>query len=165
MPSLLLLRHAKSSWDDPALDDHDRPLAPRGRRATGVLAAHIRSEGIQPALVLCSSSTRTLQTLEGIELSGTADVQVEDELYGASEDGLLQRLHEIADATDSVMVIGHNPAIGALARLLARDDADLAGKYPTGGLATLEFSGSWRDLAPGGNELTRFVTPKGLAAE
>ena len=64
MRYLHVLRHAKSSWDDPGLEDHERPLAPRGRKAGKRLAKHLRREGIQPELVLCSSSRRTRETLE-----------------------------------------------------------------------------------------------------
>src|SRR5437763_11388296 len=73
MPSskhLFVLRHAKSSWDDPALADHDRPLAARGWRAVKTLAEHVRTSGIKPALVLCSSSRRTRETLDGLGLDG-----------------------------------------------------------------------------------------------
>jgi phosphohistidine phosphatase SixA len=64
--TLYLLRHAKSSWQDPTLADHDRPLASRGRRASSVIADHLRRQQITPTLVLCSSSTRTRETLETI---------------------------------------------------------------------------------------------------
>src|SRR5438105_1351672 len=75
--ALYLLRHAKSSWDDPDLDDHDRPLAKRGVRAAGAIARHIWREGIQPALVLCSSARRARQTLDLIAPAiGDADAWV-----------------------------------------------------------------------------------------
>src|SRR5437764_205515 len=67
---LFILRHAKSSWDDPSLSDQERPLAPRGRRAVELLAEHIRSEGVRPAQILCSDARRTRETLEGIGLDG-----------------------------------------------------------------------------------------------
>ena len=73
MPSnkrLFILRHAKSSWDDPGLDDHDRPLAPRGRRAVEALASYLSAREIRPDLVLCSSSRRTRETLDGIAVGG-----------------------------------------------------------------------------------------------
>jgi phosphohistidine phosphatase len=163
MNQLWLLRHAKSSWDDAGLSDHDRPLAPRGERAAKLISEHVRSEGIAPALVLCSSSRRTQETLAAIALPADADVRLEDDVYAASEEGLLERLRGVDDATGSVMVVGHNPGIAGLARLLARDGTELEGKYPTGALATLEFSGGWDALGPHVAELTGFVTPKGLA--
>ena len=79
---LFVLRHAKSSWDDPGQDDHDRPLAPRGRRAVAVLAEYLVANEIRPAQVLCSTSRRTRETMEGIGVGG--EHLVERELYGAS---------------------------------------------------------------------------------
>src|SRR5215831_14982212 len=91
---LYLLRHAKSSWDDPALADHDRPLAPRGRRNGAALAEHVTREGIAPDLVLCSTALRARETLALLlpALGGEAEIQLEDELYGATADELLARL-------------------------------------------------------------------------
>lgn len=169
MKRLYLLRHAKSSWDDPELDDHDRPLAPRGRRAARLIAAHLGGEAITPALVLCSSARRARETLERIApaLGGDVPVQIERELYGASEQSLLARLRAIEDGVESVLLIGHNPAVQQLALSLAGSGERVArvrSKYPTGALATLELGGRWSDLRPGSAELTDFVTPKQLAS-
>jgi len=166
MRTLYLLRHAKSSWDRADLADHDRPLAPRGQRATKRLAKHLRSAGISPSLVLCSSAERARETLDGIApgFESEVPVQVDRTLYGASSDALLERLRALDDALDSVMLIGHNPAIQSLALSLGQGEElePLEQKYPTAGLATLTFAGSWRDLGPGAAELVEFVTPKGL---
>ena len=166
MRHLLLLRHAKSSWDDLDLSDHDRPLAPRGVRATALLSEHLRGADPAPELVLCSSAQRTRDTLEGIRdsLPANVDVSVEDELYGASGDGLLARVRTVDDGVTCVMLIGHNPGIADLARSLVADPHPLSGKYPTGALATLSFGGTWRELRPGEAELAGFVTPKQLAS-
>jgi phosphohistidine phosphatase len=166
---LFLLRHAKSSWDDPRLDDRDRPLAPRGRRASELIAGHLRREGIAPSLVLCSSATRARETLQRvIPALDASDVSIEDELYGASSEGLLQRLREVPGDLESVMLVGHQPAIQELALDLAGDGAELArlrAKFPTGALATLLFAGDWSELAPGSAELVAYVKPKELAGE
>src|SRR4029453_12785732 len=106
---LLLLRHAKSSWDEPGLADHNRPLAPRGRRAAESMARHLRDDRISPALVLCSSARRTRETLE--LLGVVEEVRIERALYGASEDELLDRLQRVPETLDSVMLVGHNPAV------------------------------------------------------
>ena len=167
MKQLFLLRHAKSSWDDSSLPDHDRPLAPRGVRATAVLADHLRAADVAPSLVLCSPARRTRETLEGIRdaLGADVEVQFEHELYGASAERLLERVGDVDDSVESVLLIGHNPGIADLALALAgrgHDVEALRGKYPTGALATLAFEKSWRDLAPGRAELTGYVTPKQL---
>ena len=168
MKRLYLLRHAKSSWEDPKLADQDRPLAPRGRRAAGVMAEHLRRKEIAPELVLCSRSTRTRQTLTRIApgLGESADVQIRSELYAASAADLLEALREVQDEVRSVMLIGHNPGIQDLALTLARGGPEIArvrSRFPTAALATLELKGSWCELAPGGAELTSFVRPKELS--
>ena len=167
--TLYLLRHAKSSWEDPTLPDHDRPLAPRGRRAATLIAEHLRRQRSTPRLVLCSSSERTRETLKRISagLRGGVEVRIEERLYTASASGLLQRLHEVDARVDSVMLIGHYPALQELALSLARTGVDLRRlreKFPTAGLATLAFRGAWDELAPGAAELIAFVTPSELEA-
>jgi phosphohistidine phosphatase len=168
MKRLFLLRHAKSSWEDSELADHDRPLAPRGRRAAKLMGGHMRRERASPGLVLCSSSRRTLETLERIApaLDETIPTSIEQELYAASAERLLDRLRAVEDDVESVLLIGHNPAIEQLALTLAgRGDklSEIRSKYPTGALATLEFDGRWKALRPGAARLTDFVSPKQLA--
>jgi phosphohistidine phosphatase len=167
--TLYFLRHAKSSWEDPGLDDHDRPLAPRGRKAAEVIGAHLRVQRIQPELVLVSSSRRTRETLDGVAPAG--DALIEPELYGAGPREILARLQRLPDGTGSVMVIGHNPAMQTIVLRLAGGAgrspegtalADVERKFPTGALATLTFRGAWRDLEPGAAELVAFVRPKAL---
>ena len=168
---LYLLRHAKSSWSDPSLDDHARPLAPRGEEALSRLRRHLarRQEDGAPELVLCSSARRTTMTLEGIAaaLPARTETRIEDELYAASSGRLLERLRQVADALSAVMVIGHNPGLEDLALLLVTRTDDpvsgrMAAKFPTGALAILTFSGSWVDLAPGTGTLESFVVPREL---
>jgi phosphohistidine phosphatase len=165
---LFLLRHAKSSWNEPGLEDHERPLAPRGRSAVKLLAEHVRSKGIQPEQVLVSSSRRTRETLDGVGPGG--EVLIEPELYGATANGLLDRLRRVPDDTGSVMLIGHNPATQALVLELAdassSDPALLesaALKFPTGALATLELRCPWSELHPRCAALTALVRPKDLS--
>ena len=166
---LFVLRHAKSSWDEPGLDDHERALAPRGQQAVKVLAEHLRSNDIHPVQVLCSTARRTRETLDGVDPDG--ERLIEPELYGASAEGLLERLRQVPAETASVMLIGHNPALQLLVLRLAGstssgDDTNISevrNKFPTGGLATLTFDGTWDTLAPGRAELVGFVRPKQLA--
>ena len=158
---LFVLRHAKSSWDDPALADHDRPLAPRGRRAVKLLAEYIRANHIEPAQVLCSSARRTRETYDGISPGG--ELLVEPELYEARAQRLLERLRRVPDPIPSVMVIGHNPALHMLVlELTAAEGGDLEPKFPTGALATLRFARGWSQLAPGTAELVDLIRPRDL---
>ena len=169
MKRVYVLRHAKSSWDEPALADHDRPLAERGRRAGTAMCGHLRSEGIAPDLILCSTAVRARETLARIEPAlGEPPVKVERGLYGASAAALMERLRRLPDGCESVLIIGHNPGLHDLALELARPRAgreELAVKFPTAALATLELQiGSWRELGPGAAELTAFVRPRDLEA-
>ncbi len=170
--TLYVLRHAKSSWDDPGKPDHDRPLAPRGRKTLPVLADYIASNEISPDVVLCSTARRTRETLAGITVGG--EHRIERPLYDASCDQLIERLRRIPAEAGSVMVIGHNPAMQMLVlKLAGARDASAAGalqgelgeiqhKLPTGALATLSLDCSWADLRPGCAELVGYARPKAL---
>jgi phosphohistidine phosphatase len=168
---LYVLRHAKSSWDDHAAADHERPLSERGRRAVRVIADYLEAKGIEPELVLCSTARRTRETLEGLGLSGT--VMVEHRLYGARSDDLIERLRSLPAGLGSVMLIGHNPALQVLVMRLAAGERSGRGegaegleeirrKLPTGALVTLETTDEWAELDVGSAELVDYVRPKGL---
>lgn len=159
--SLYLLRHAKSSWDDPGLADHDRPLAPRGHRNAAALAEHLRAAGISPSLILCSSAQRARETLAGVlsALDAEAEILIEDCLYGAGTERLLTRLREVPHDVPSVMVVGHNPGLEDLA---ARLDAGTSGApLPTAALATFELASDWPAIALGTAKLIDRYTPRG----
>jgi phosphohistidine phosphatase len=166
---LYLLRHAKSSWAEPGLGDHDRPLAPRGEKAVRRIRDHLAGSADGPELVLCSSARRTTMTLEGIAaaLPSGVDTKIEDRLYAASSGELLARLRSVGDDIGGVMLIGHNPGLGELAhRLVGSGDptlrARMVTKFPTGALATLSFTGSWAELRSGAATLEAFVVPRDL---
>jgi phosphohistidine phosphatase len=160
---LLLLRHAKSSWDDAGLPDRERPLAPRGEKAAVRIAEHVSSQSIAPDLVLCSTALRTRQTLAALlpVLPGEVEIRLEDELYGASLYGLLARLRELEDSVGVVLVIGHNPTLHALALALT-GRGDVLDRFPTGALATVALTTPWAELGEGAGELEGFVVPREL---
>ena len=167
MRRLYLLRHAKSSWEDPALHDRDRPLAPRGRRATARIARWARQRDVRPQLVVSSSAVRAQETLQGV-LPGLGEPEVwsEDTLYAASAETLFERVRALPDVAEDAMLVGHNPGLGDLLLLLAepgelRERAEA--KVPTGALATLEADVErWTELEPGGMRLVSFVVPREL---
>lgn len=169
MRRLWLLRHAKSSWDDPDLPDRLRPLAPRGVRAAAAVERHLRATAVAPDLVLCSPARRAVQTWEGVA-SGVppgTPVTIDEAIYGADSDELLARLREVPTRIGSVLLIGHNPGVQDLAvDLVGAADAGLRerlwAKFPTGALATLEVQGDWRGLAWGAATLLAFVVPREL---
>lgn len=167
MKTLVVLRHAKSSWDDPSLDDHDRPLARRGRKALPLLARRLEEAGPTPDLVVCSSAQRARETLAGVQASlGDVAVRVEPELYMAGTDELIDRLRTLPAEAATVMLVGHNPGLQALILELAATGDQLErvrGKFPTGGLATIELDvETWQDVAPGTGRLVALVTPREL---
>ncbi|HEY8613220.1 MAG TPA: histidine phosphatase family protein [Roseomonas sp.] len=168
MRQLLLLRHAKSAWDDPALSDHARPLNARGRRAIAAMAGAMRGLGLRPELVLVSSSRRTLQTLEGLGvLSGPPRIEPMDDLYLAPWPRLLEAVREVPEAVGSVLLIAHNPGLHDFALNLAGPDAGapgeaLAAVYPTGALAEFAIEGPWASLDPEAARLVRFLQPNDL---
>ncbi|HEX6493737.1 MAG TPA: histidine phosphatase family protein [Candidatus Dormibacteraeota bacterium] len=168
MATLHLLRHAKSSWADEELSDHDRPLAPRGRRAAAAMADHLRERGVAPELVLCSSARRARETLDLVApaLGPQARVLVEDGLYGASGEDLVDRIRRVSASTGSVMLVGHNPAMQDVALALAAPGPGrerVQAKFPTGALATLRIpDGGWAGLRRGGAEIVDLVLPREL---
>jgi phosphohistidine phosphatase len=157
--TLYLLRHAKSDWDDPTLADHDRPLAPRGRRNATALASHLETARIAPELIVCSSARRTRETLAGIlpTLDAETEIRVEDELYAAGAVQLLERLRRVPADTASAMLIAHNPGLEDLAAQL--DPSAGREPFPTGALETFALPG-WVALGPGGGVLTARWTPR-----
>lgn len=167
--SLYLLRHAKSAWDDAALDDYDRPLAARGRSAAAAMGRWMAQEGLTPHLVLCSTAARAQQTaLLAFEHAGWPSIQYIRMLYLASAGGMLDALRAAPVAQRRVMMIGHNPGMEALAgRLAGAGDAELrqrmAEKFPTAAFAQIDFPVErWDVIAEGQGALMRFQTPRGL---
>lgn len=170
MRTLHLLRHAKSSWDDLRIRDHDRPLSERGERAASAMAAYLRQIGLAPGLVLCSSARRTVDTLAAVRagLPEPLNVETSRSLYEVGGEALLERLRRVPDDTEELLLVGHNPGLEDLAAALAGPGSDqgarraLSRKFSAGALASLEFDGAWSALSPAGARLTRFITPKDL---
>jgi phosphohistidine phosphatase len=170
MHQLLLLRHAKSSWDDASLPDRDRPLNKRGRRATGAMRDAMRDLGLAPDLVLVSPARRTQETLAGLEpWDDTPLIEPMEALYLASARDLLSVLRGVNETVRSVLLIGHNPGMHELAVMLRAPSGDpgamaerVAGGFPTGALAEFAIAGPWELLDAGGGRLVRFLTRRDL---
>lgn len=160
--TLILMRHAKSSWNDPLLSDHDRSLNARGRKSALALGAWMRGTGLSPDQVLCSTAKRTRETLASLGLDG-ARAEFSGKLYHA---GAVQLLSALAGASGkTVLLVAHNPGIGDLAHRMVRippahprfDD------YPTGATLVARFDvKNWREVAPGTGEVLEFVVPREL---
>lgn len=169
MKKVVLLRHAKSSWDNPELDDHDRPLNKRGRSASPVIGAWLAHKRHLPDRILCSTATRARQTLKRLELPEPALASVDflPDLYHACPDAMLEILREVDSKSAAVMIIGHQPGLSAFARLLS-DRASARCKrayehFPTAAAAVLEGNVTrWKDLGYGMANFTDFAKPREL---
>ncbi len=168
MKRLMLMRHAKSSWEQPGQADFDRPLNPRGERSARLIGTYLRQRGCEPDLILCSSACRTRETVAGLleQLSRPPDVVYSDGLYLADPDAILDMISAVDDKFRRVLVVGHNPGIEELAIALIAEDPSGArpaveAKFPTGALASYKLDiKRWRRAGPG--RITDFQTPKNL---
>lgn len=170
MLSLTLLRHAKSSWDDPVERDFDRPLNGRGRRAAARIGRYLRDEGLAYDRVVASPALRVRQTLEGVEdgLGHALDPFFDQRIYMAAAATLLELAQMHGVGAKRLLLVGHNPGLEDLVFLLTPKDgsplrAEVEVKYPTATLAELAFDGDdWGALAAATARLTRFVRPRDL---
>lgn len=163
--TLLLLRHAKSEYPDGVVD-HDRPLAPRGIREAGLAGDWIRTNVATIDAVLCSTATRTRQTLArtGLEV---ADVRFEDDLYDSAPGTVIRLINGVANDVQTLLVVGHEPTMSMLALGLGdgggSDPAALeriATKFPTSSIAVLTTSQSWDRLELHSANLVAFHVPR-----
>jgi phosphohistidine phosphatase len=168
---LILLRHAKSAW--PEVPDHERPLAPRGKRDAPAAGRWLRKSGCVPDRVLCSTARRARETwaLAADKLRADPEVVFEQRVYGASTAELVDLARATAAQVQTLLIVGHDPAMHELTLELAGtepgagpgEQADALGrvreKFPTAAIAVLAFAGTWPQLAPGHARLAYFVTP------
>lgn len=173
MLRLMLLRHAKSSWNEPQIADRERPLAEAGREAAPLIGRYAMEHGLQPELILYSPARRTRETHElfAAALGRPVPAEAVEELYDFGDGrALLDVARRRGGEARSLMLVGHNPALESLARMLSvRGDAETLGelqqKFPTAALAVIECTAeSWAELQPGSGELAAFITPRALEA-
>ncbi len=161
MKTLYLLRHAKSSWDNPDLDDHHRPLNHRGEKDAPKMGKRLRRAGVKPNLICSSSATRAITTarLAAEEMDYPAkSIREEKRLYHAGPDELLDFLHSLNDGVDTVMLVGHNPGLTEFANSLLDEEID---NIPTAGLVGAQLGvNSWKDVKWGCGKLTMNDYPK-----
>ena len=165
---LILLRHAKSAWDNPSLADFDRPLSSRGRKAAPIIGAYLARKGMVPGLVLTSSAKRAVETLDlvcaGWQVKPT--IRKLKSLYLAMPREMLRRVQAVGHEPDCVMLVGHNPGIADLANWLCtrgktEHRANLARKFPTSAVAVIEFDvEDWGEVDAETGHLIDFATPK-----
>ncbi len=170
MHQLFLLRHAKAEPAGQASADHDRALSPAGWRAATATGRAMRHLGLVPDVVLVSSSTRTQQTLEALNLwDEQPNIETMPGLYMASAPVMFEMIRRLAETMRSVMIIGHNPGLHELALNLASTTRNthtdrLIEDFPTAALAEFFVTTAWQRLAPANLALTRFLRTESQAA-
>lgn len=162
MKTVLLMRHAKSSWDNPAMDDHERPLNPRGLGAAPRMGQLIKDEGLCPQVIVSSTAVRAQSTARLVaEACGFEDeIVFTDDLYLAPPSRYLDIVWNLADDCDCVLLVGHNPGISELASGICGEPVSM----PTAALAcTRTDHDAWSQYenAPA-SQLVGFWRPKGL---
>ena len=170
MRTLIFLRHAKSSWALPGVDDFDRPLNDRGNNAAPKMANWLTSEGIKPDVIVCSSAKRTRETLAHIEPMFSQEVAtiLEPNLYLASSNTLFECAAKLDDAYETAMLLAHNPglhdaALSALTAASRRESGEMRSRFPTCACAIISLPiNSWSEINTDIGELDAYVTPKGL---
>jgi phosphohistidine phosphatase len=162
MKTLLVLRHAKSSWDYAELSDHDRPLNKRGMRAAPRMGRLIVEQNLIPDLILSSTAVRARTTAELLadECEPPPAIDYLPSLYGAGPHGYLEAASEAACEGERIMVVGHNPGIELLVTVVAR----VRERMPTAALAHIELDiDEWEDAGEAQGRLVRLWRPKELA--
>ena len=165
MKTLLLFRHGKSDWGADYSHDHDRPLAPRGRRAAASMGAWMADTGPEPDLILCSTALRARKTCELAIAAGRlrVPVRLERGLYGATCDDLLHFMKSTHNEVNTLMLIGHQPTWSETASLLSKAPI---GHFPTAAMACVElFTDHWKDAAFGQGRLLWLRVPADLPSE
>lgn len=171
MKTLTLLRHAKSSWNDPVLRDFDRPLNARGRRAARAIGREMRTQGLAFDRVLASPAERVVETLRDVAegYGRPLDPEYDRRVYLATPESLLELIHQTDDSKSDLLIVGHNPGLERLALLLSRAGAlrsEIEVKYPTATLTQIVFPvDHWEEVAEGMGTIARFTRPRDLDPE
>lgn len=163
--TLIIMRHAKSSWTTGDPDFH-RPLNNRGRRDGAAAAEFLLDADLVPDLVLCSAAIRARQTWDLLAAGGVepGDITYRDDMYHAYAEDLLAILRAVPADVEKVMIIGHQPTLGDLISDLSDGDplgGQVAAGFPTSAIAVLTVTGDWADLSGGTAELVRIEIPRG----
>jgi len=161
MKTLFIVRHAKSSWDDPTLSDHDRPLNKNGIRKTKIIVEYLRRNKIKPDLLKSSSAERALSTAKLIADAldySFKDIEVGEKLYHASSKTIYEELFGISNSINSVMIFGHNPTFTYFVNEFLEPKID---NLPTSGVVSISFdTDSWEKIAMVDYKVNFVITPK-----
>jgi phosphohistidine phosphatase len=161
MRKLLIMRHAKSSWDNPDISDFDRPLNQRGLQAAPFMGNQIYKNGLIPDLIVSSTAKRAKQTAILVRESAGVETKItfEDKIYEASPTTLLYVVAELSDKHESVMLVGHNPGMEGFIRILTGEIHQM----PTAALAQISLNiEKWNDISINCGQLELLIRPKDL---
>jgi phosphohistidine phosphatase len=164
MKKLLLLRHAKSSWDDAGLADFDRPLNDRGRKAAPLIGDLMRKWQLRPDLIISSPAARARETVKLVlEASGIkTELRYDERIYEATAARLLEVIYGVEDDKQEVMLVGHNPGFENLLERLTTESL----RVPTAALALVALGADrWNEAGARGGRLEWLVKPKELAKD
>jgi phosphohistidine phosphatase len=159
MKTLLILRHAKSSWDDPNLSDFDRPLNERGRQTAPFIGEVLLENHLDPDAILSSPAKRTTETTQLVREAGklTAEPQFIDKIYEASPLRLMQVLSAVASDVGTLLLVGHNPGMEGLLKQLTGESHSI----PTAGLIKVDLNISkWNEIVNDSGTIAMFVRPR-----
>ncbi|WP_457607572.1 SixA phosphatase family protein [Nitratifractor sp.] len=166
MKTILLMRHAKSSWKEP-LSDHERPLNKRGRKAAKKMGKFLEEHALLPELILSSDAVRARETAHRLaKAAGFPEkkISLTPELYDAGADEILDLIRSLDPKIDSVLLIAHNPGISDAAVHLCGDP--MPTWMPTAAITVIDFdTESWKTIGEKKGRLRLYLTPKGLEAE
>ena len=170
MKRLTILRHAKSSWDDPALDDFGRRLNERGWKAARRLGRELEDRGVHFDLVVASTAARVRETIDGFteKLKLNVEIRHEPRMYGASEATLLEIVRELPESAHAPLLVGHNPGLERLVVGLTHGDPKglrdrVAEKFPTAAMAQIELPAQrWAEVEPANGEIAELIFPSEL---
>lgn len=167
MKRIILLRHAKSSWNVAGLSDHERPLNKRGKAASPKIGSWLQSNGYLPDLILCSTAIRAQETVDRLGFPEQVPVVYAKHLYLADPMHLLQALRGVEDQHDCVMITGHQPGLSTFARLLSPDAAPNCAQafehFPTAAAGVFQTDNkTWGQLEAGQAAFIDFAKPRDL---
>ena len=170
MKRLTILRHAKSSWNDPHLEDFNRPLNERGWKSARRVGRELEKRGVKFDLIIASPAARVRETIDGLteKLALNVEIRFEPRMYAASEEMLLAIVRDIRESSHTPLLVGHNPGLQQLIVALTHNDGDelrrsVERKFPTAALAQVELPAHrWIEVAPGTGKITDLILPKEL---
>jgi phosphohistidine phosphatase len=170
MMRLTILRHAKSSWYEPNLGDHNRPLNERGWKAARQIGRELKHRGKHFDFVLASTAARVRETIDGVQekYDFTAPIRFEPRVYMADAGSVLELVWALPGDVQSPMLVGHNPGLERLVVELSHDDRRglrhrVSKKFPTAALAVIELPATdWAEVRPGSGEIVELILPREL---